>query len=114
MDPEEGLPRKVGALAEEREDLPMEEGTTTPPEVVHGKHTRFTSPQKEDPSLQRTTEAPKEGLGREEGSPAREDAAPEAVCGKHTRFTSPRKGGEDEVGDTDLPENTDRDMPSAE
>lgn len=114
LDPEEGLPPKEGALAEEREDLPMEEGTTTPPEVVHGKHTRFTSPQKEDPSLQRTTEAPKEGLGREEGSPAREDAAPEAVCGKHTRFTSPRKGGEDEVGDTDLPENTDRDMPSAE
>ena len=108
LDPEEGMPPKEGALAEEGEDLPMEEGTTTPPEIVQGKHTRFKSPGKEeDPSLQGTTEAPEEGLRGEEGSPTREDVAPVAARGKHTRFTSPRKG------DGDGGENMDTDMPAA-
>ena len=73
---------------------PMRE--SPPAEKLQGKHTRFTSPQKER-GADGEAEGPPVGDTDGSGSPMRDDDSQEAR-GKHTRFTSPVKG---EVGPSD-------------
>ena len=73
---------------------PMRE--SPPAEKLQGKHTRFSSPQKEG-GADGEAEGPPVGDTDGSGSPMRDDDSQEAR-GKHTRFTSPVKG---EVGPSD-------------
>ena len=72
---------------------PMRE--SPPAEKLQGKHTRFTSPQKER-GADGEAEGPPVGDTDGSGSPTRDDS--QEARGKHTRFTSPVKG---EVGPSD-------------
>jgi THO complex subunit 1 len=73
---------------------PMRE--SPPAEKLQGKHTRFSSPQKEG-GADGEAEGPPVGDTDGSGSPMRDDDSQEAR-GKHMRFTSPVKG---EVGPSD-------------